>query len=1421
MPESTSEPDVFNELAHEFAERYRRGERPSLNEYTDRYPALAEEIRELFPALVMMENIGSEADQPSAALTERSRYHGPMPERLGDYRILRELGRGGMGVVYEAVQESLGRHVALKVLSHNRQMERIQLIRFQREAKAAALLHHTNIVPVFFVGEHDGIHYYAMQYIQGQGLDVVLREVVRLRRDGSRSKIVPPDETGRVSDTLAARLLMRGSSAQTVRVKSSTVVRSPTDRQGESQAAVLTSPRAEGPPRDWPSAPSSILGRAETHYYRSVARLGVQVAEALAHAHLHGVLHRDIKPANLLLDLEGTIWVTDFGLAKAEGTDELTSPGDVVGTLRYMAPERFQGKADPRSDVYSLGLTLYEMLALKPAFTASHRVQLIHTILHDEPERPRKHDPRLPRDLETIVLKAIAKDPSDRFANAREMAAELRRYVEGRPIHSRRLSTAERLWRWSRRNPALAVLTLLAATLTSILLIGSAAAAWKFREQRDAVLTAQGKTKVSLDRALLAEREGRAELGRSLLRQARAVRYSGRAGRRFEALQTLADAARIAHEDGAPPEDVAELRDEVIAALALTDDQPVQTWSGMNWLSENMSTSIESDRYVEVKKDNLIHVYRLSDRSEVLVLGADRPSPRAAPRFVPGGRFLTVLAGRSQTELWDLQRGEAPAAWPADARGATPRVDGKQVAVLRSDDEVHVYDLPALTEAARCRVPFNKPVRFPSAWMSLSEDGRYLAIKQTSTKTVGVYEMATGRIVREVRVPPARVHSALALGRTGGLLAIVHDRAISVFDVADGEQLALLQGHQSEGIGVQFQPGGGLLASTGWDGTTRLWDPVRGHLLVTLRGYLRNWYGGGSRLEIARDSDLICYQIAAGDERRTIDCRLLGDSAGAALYGPARLAYSPDGQLIAMAMRPDGVRIARTSDGVGLAHLPIGECDEVLFLPGGDLLTSNARGLCRWPARRLPGGPLRIGPPEPLALIDQPARFINVGLASSLSGRLVGAVFPTRPGPLLIDPEQPWRRTWLTPHDGLVGLAISPDGRWVATAERVESPDRHLVKVWDVATGKVLVELPLAYIPLAFSPDGRWLGAGVAGGYRFFRTGSWTPAPEINKGGEGVNFPLAFHPGSRVAAVVDLKTSRVRLVELETGGVLATLEAPDSTWPASVAFSPDGRYLAAAQSDQRVNLWDLSSIRRRLEALHLATGFPDIFGGSGTSVTVPMVERVEVEGTDAVGLKLLMVRHALRQAGFAFRVLLDPELDDAEELFRRGDLWDRLGRWRLSAADYRASLARRPDSTWAANNLAWRVASVPGRGDAEEALRWARKAVALMPGSAACRNTLGVAFYRAGHFAEAADILESNASRNPDAGFDWIFLAMCQQRLGQADRARTALDKALRWRAMASPITPSLAAEFRTIHQEAASVLDGTLPDLPANVFAP
>src|SRR5262245_31496468 len=570
---SSDERDPVERLAEEFVARHRRGERPLPAEYAEQHPQWADRIHALFPALVLMEQHKPGVGDRSECPEDGGSAAAPL-EQLGDYRIIREIGRGGMAIVYEAEQESLGRHVALKVLLRHGRLDPSQTARFRREARAAARLHHTNIVPVHGVGEHDGIHYYVMQFIPGQALDQVLRELRRLRRrQGPDSPPLEDDRPqGRGAGTVAAsatdgaRELLSGRFAAPAA--------GPGDRgdaigpagppTGAGDGAEGVTPRADRwapdgmPPSEGPAAPLGIPGQDQTsslsgpsrHYWRGVARIGVQVAEALEYAHAQGVLHRDIKPSNLLLDLHGTVWVADLGLAKLTDQADLTHTGDLVGTWRYMAPERFGGVSDPRSDVYSLGLTLYELLALRPAFDGSSREELLRQVSFGVPPRPRKVNPEVPRDLETIVLKAIERDPAQRYQSAGELAADLQCFLEDRPPRARQSSPAERAWRWARRNPVVAGLGASVALLVAALAIGSTLAAVWLNTERNRALD---------------------HLWRAYLAQARAGRSSRQAGQRFASLDVLAAAAQIRITD--------ELRNEAIACLALVDLRPVRRFT--------------------------------------------------------------------------------------------------------------------------------------------------------------------------------------------------------------------------------------------------------------------------------------------------------------------------------------------------------------------------------------------------------------------------------------------------------------------------------------------------------------------------------------------------------------------------------------------------------------------------------------------------------------------------------------------------------------------------------------------------------------------------------------------------------------------------------------------------------------------------
>jgi serine/threonine protein kinase/tetratricopeptide (TPR) repeat protein len=492
--------DRVGELAEAFLQRHRRGERPSVEEYAAAHPELAGEIRRLFPAVLMMERLKPAASDPTGGLAAAG---GTAPQRLGDYRILREVGRGGMGVVYEAEQESLGRRVALKVLPEALCGDARARERFLREARAAARMHHTNIVPVFDVGHDGGYIYYAMQLIHGQGLDLVIDEVRRLRQGGGGAS---PGVTAEGERSLAASLILGRYKPEDLAAAAMT----PKDASPPGPVEE-TADHAAGAPSSAALPGSSDLSAAQGDrraYYLGVARIGLQAAAALGYAHARGVVHRDIKPSNLLLDAAGVVWMTDFGLAQT-GEAGMTRTGDIVGTIRYMAPERFRGQCDVRSDVYALGLTLYELLVLHPAFTAADRLELIERIRREEPAAPRAADRGLPRDLETIVVKAITKEPQQRYQSAEELEEDLRRFVAGEPVQARRIWAAERLARWVRRNPTVAGL---AAAAFLAMALGMAVSTWQMMRARRAV-AGEKEANAAERAAKVAAQDREAEMG--------------------------------------------------------------------------------------------------------------------------------------------------------------------------------------------------------------------------------------------------------------------------------------------------------------------------------------------------------------------------------------------------------------------------------------------------------------------------------------------------------------------------------------------------------------------------------------------------------------------------------------------------------------------------------------------------------------------------------------------------------------------------------------------------------------------------------------------------------------------------------------------------------------------------------------------
>jgi serine/threonine protein kinase/Tfp pilus assembly protein PilF len=464
---------IYGRVAEQIHACLRDGRRPDVEALVADHPEMAEEIRQLVSAQVMLYELGHAPGDPGTG-SGSAAARADVPGRLGDFRILGEIGRGGMGVVYEAQQISLNRRVALKVLPFAAVLDPKHLQRFKNEAQAAASLRHPNIVQVFSVGCERAVHFYAMDYIEGQTLAEVISQVsgVRGQESGDREArsdrihAVPtsPDESGHYE-----------RSEQSTDSPLHPVTPSP------SHPLTDTSPLA---------ALSTEGSTRSPEFFRSVARLGIQAAEALEHAHGMGVVHRDIKPSNLMVDItlpspsgrgaggEGAVtqaphlWITDFGLAMTQTDANLTMTGDLLGTLRYMSPEQVQAKhgvLDHRTDVYSLGLTLYELLTLQPAFPGDDRPRLIRQVIENDPRPPRQINQAIPRDLETIVQKATAKEPEGRYATAGQLAEDLRRFLEDKPVRAQRPTLLHKTAKWSRRH-RLGVTTTVAVSFAVLLL---------------------------------------------------------------------------------------------------------------------------------------------------------------------------------------------------------------------------------------------------------------------------------------------------------------------------------------------------------------------------------------------------------------------------------------------------------------------------------------------------------------------------------------------------------------------------------------------------------------------------------------------------------------------------------------------------------------------------------------------------------------------------------------------------------------------------------------------------------------------------------------------------------------------------------------------------------------------------------------
>jgi WD40 repeat protein/serine/threonine protein kinase len=1152
MSEIGPERQLVERLAEEFVERYRAGERPSLDEYAAAHPQHADEIRDLFPALVLIEELAPNEDSSVGAPGAPAAAAAPL-ERVGDYRILREIGRGGMGVVYEAEQESLGRRVALKVLHVQAGQDARILWRFRRECRAAAQLHHTNIVPVFEVGQQGDLCYYAMQFIRGQTLDQVFRELQHLRASSVPS---------------AAR---EGATPIDALTQSHWT--------GAGKPACAGRPRAEHQPAALPdrSELSSVASNYR-RYCRNVARLGLQAAEALAYAHAAGIVHRDIKPANLLLDTTGVLWVSDFGLAKTQDP-ALTDTGDLLGTLRYMAPERFRGECDARADVYALGLTLYELLVLRPAFDGKDRLHLADQIGRQEPTRPRALDHRIPRDLETIIMKTIEKDLRRRYASASLLAEDLHRFLADEPIRARRIGPLERLGRWGRRNPLVAGLSAAVVLLAALGFVGV------FGQMQ----VAQANEREAQEHATRAERE------------------EHEAKKERDEVKALNEKLKAAQE---------QLRRTTYAAHINLAQQAWET-SRIGRVLELLEQERPKKGERDLRGFEWIYLKRLC-HTDLLTLKLGYTgggiSTKAGVAFSPDGKHLasaTYAGNDPVVKVWDAQTGKELFV----LKGHKPAVaavvfssDGKRLltcsnnwydfrrftgkAVYEPEVEVKVWDVQTGKELRTFSLPNKDKDQFVD--LAFSPDGSRLAsvgyvyVKglfdpaqkgvPDATKQevrVRVWDVQTGK---EVLTLPklTGLTFAVAFSPDGKRLAGANGK---VWNAQTGKELLILKGYPRTISSVAFSPDGNRLASSG-----KVWDAQTGKELLTLEGLtgplnIMAFSPDGNRLATTcgskggPDPTVVVWDAQAGKQ-----LLVLKGHTGSTVQS--------------VVFSPDGTRLASGGDDGTAKVWDVAPREKVLdFLkilkvsPANLVLSPDFK---RVAASRYIDETKKAEVREEIKIFDaQTHRELQVlkghtgvvnGVAFSPDGtRLASAsadntvkVWDVQTGKNLL--------TFKSHGGAVVHVTFSPDGKRLASAGRGE------VKVWDAQIGKELLSFKGQGGQLVFSPDGNRLilssfprieqGKPAGGQVKVWDAQTGKELFEI-KGHVSSN--VVFSPdGKRLAGSWRPSIGEVgalKVWDARTGQELLIFKGYRSTI-SSVAFSPDGRRLASASRDGTVKVWD-------------------------------------------------------------------------------------------------------------------------------------------------------------------------------------------------------------------------------------------------------
>jgi eukaryotic-like serine/threonine-protein kinase len=993
--------------------------------------------------------------------------------RLGEYEILEEIARGGMGVIYRARQTSLNRTVALKVLLTGHFANPTAVRRFRLEAEAAASLSHPNIVSIYEVGEEQGLLYFSMKLIEG-------RSLAELTRD----KPLP-----------ALR----------------------------------------------------------------AAQLAKTIAEAIHSAHEQRLLHRDLKPSNILIDAFGAPHITDFGLAKREDRDaDLTLSGQVLGTPNYMPPEQAEPKGaqtTAASDIYSLGAILYQMLTGRPPFMAETLPQTLRLVAEAEPVSPRLLNPGVPRDLETICLKCLEKDPQRRYNSGEELARELNRFLRDEPICARPVGLAVRSGRWCRRKPALALASGTVAALLLVIAIGSPVAILRINSAREHAEAAREQEAMLRQRAQAAEQQIQRQLYTALLEQARATVLSGELGHRVRALDALRRAATLSSNH-------ADLRREVFAALALPD---LRFERELRIEPEPAAIELDPDfkRLALCRGRGAVEIRDAVDNRLLTSLGAATNLPAHNAKWSATGRFLAVKrdsdpAGeRAELEVWDtLNVRRVLLIQNVSWQSLSFHPHLPRLMTGGADGVIVEWDLENAAEIRQVRT---LALHTAPEFLKYSPEGSRFAVVswpggqwRISVHRFGVVEPMVARDFPENM-------GSIEWHPNGRWLALADEgSSVHLMDSESGETRLL--GHQKlQAVLTAFSPDGRYLISAGWEGEFICWDlqGMKRSFGVALESWRLQFSGDGKRCAVIAKTGVKFYGF-----ERPIDYREFAEDLGGRLE---RAVFSPNGRWLA-ASSAERLGIWDLATGGPGALVNEARQARMFFTPDSSELFASGHKPFRW--RLTPAADLGAAPRLQRLPFDPPQGFVSLCLVSNSVA--VTSSRGTQLVPLNGEiNDDHWRPT----ASGLTGA--SPDGQFFA----VFPPYGDRLRVYELPGLDEVANLGAADSInwFQFSGHGNELTIASRQQVDFWNTTSWERKRTLP------NFMgMFFTPdGNNLWLIRDFRTAG--LYDARTLELLLPL--PLGTVP--LALSQDGQRLAVSIDRRRLQLWDLNAVHRVFRELGL------------------------------------------------------------------------------------------------------------------------------------------------------------------------------------------------------------------------------------------